>query len=100
MALIAAARLPFGAPPLPGPMTVQKNEWLLWPPALLRRPGADRLGNLREVGDEGVHVERRKGGMVLQELVGVRDVGLVVLGVVDLHRPRVDVGNQGIVSVG
>src|SRR5271157_3773062 len=36
--LIAAASAPLGAPPLPGPRTVQKNEWLLWPPALLRRP--------------------------------------------------------------
>src|SRR5206468_9528076 len=34
--LIASASLPFGAPPLPGPMIVQKNEWLLCPPALLR----------------------------------------------------------------
>ena len=36
VAVIASASLPFGAPPLPGPMIVQKNEWLLWPPALLR----------------------------------------------------------------
>src|SRR5258708_6180391 len=33
-ASIAAASLPLGAPPLPGPMMVQKKEWLLWPPAL------------------------------------------------------------------
>jgi 1,4-alpha-glucan branching enzyme len=29
VALIASASLPFGAPPLPGPRIVQKNEWLL-----------------------------------------------------------------------
>ena len=26
--------VPFGAPPLPGPRMVQKNQCLLWPPAL------------------------------------------------------------------
>src|SRR6476660_1804106 len=35
-ALIAEARLPTGAPPLPGPMICQNIEWLMWPPPLLR----------------------------------------------------------------
>src|SRR5262249_46665635 len=34
--LMALARLPTGAPPLPGPMIVQNIEWLMWPPPLLR----------------------------------------------------------------
>jgi hypothetical protein len=67
---------------------------------VVAQAGADGLGHLREVGDQGVHVERGQGGLVLQEVVGVGDVGLVVLRVVDLHRLRVDVGNQGVVGVG
>ena len=37
-ASIAAASVPLGAPPLPGPILVQKNEWLECPTALLRTP--------------------------------------------------------------
>ena len=99
-AAIAAASVPFGAPPLPGPRIFQKKEWLLWPPALLRRPVADRLGHLAQVGDQRVDGERGEGRMVLQEVVGVVDVGLVVLRVMDFHRPRIDVGLEGVVGVG
>jgi hypothetical protein len=52
---------------------------------------ADGLGHLGQVGDEGVDVERREGGVVLEEVVGVGDVGLVVLAVMDFHRLRIDV---------
>ena len=39
-------------------MMVQKNEWLLWPPALLRTPPRIASGTLRQVGDQRVDVER------------------------------------------
>jgi hypothetical protein len=61
---------------------------------------ADGLGHLRQVGDQRVDVEGREGGMILEEVVGVGDVSLVVLRVVDLHRLRINVRGEGVVSVG
>jgi hypothetical protein len=61
---------------------------------------ADGLGHLREVGDQRVDVERGEGGVILEEIVGVGDVGLVVLRVVDFHRLRINVRDEGVVSVG
>ncbi len=38
--------------------------------------------------------------MFLQRRVQVGDVGLMMLGVMDFHRPRVDMRFQGVVGVG
>ena len=61
---------------------------------------ADGLGDLREVGDQGVDVQRGERGMVLKEIVGVGDVSLVVLAMVDFHGLRIDVGLEGVRGVG
>ena len=60
----------------------------------------DRFWDLAEIGDEGVHRLCGQRGMVLQDRVGVIDVGLVVLAVVDLHRARIKVRLEGIVGIG
>jgi hypothetical protein len=46
---------------------------------IVAHAAADGLGHLRQVGDQRVDVEGGEGGMVLEEIVGVGDVGLVVL---------------------
>ena len=100
MPLIAAASFALGRPALARPQDRPEEGVVAVAARVVAQAGADRLGDLREVGDERVHVERRQGGLVRQELVGVGDVGLVVLGVVDLHRLCIDVGHQGVVGVG
>lgn len=67
---------------------------------IIAHAGADRLWNLAEIGDEGVHRLGGQRGMVLQDRVGIIDVGLVVLAVVDLHRARIKVRLEGIVGIG
>ena len=62
--------------------------------------GADRLWDLTEIRDEGVNRLGRQRRVVFQERVGVIDVGLVVLAVVDLHRTRIKVRLEGIVGIG
>ena len=52
---------------------------------------ADGLGNLGQVGNQRVDVKGRERGMILEEIIGVGDVGIVVLAVMDLHRLGVDV---------
>ena len=80
-------------------MIVQKSEWLAWPPALLRTAACLSAGSVssfvstsstRRVGEVGA----------LERLVGVVDVGLMVLAVVDLHRARVDRRLERVVGVG
>ena len=39
-------------------------------------------------------------GMIFKRIINVGDVSLVMLGVMDLHRPRVDMRLEGVVSVG
>jgi len=74
-------------------MIVQKSEWLACPPALLRTPVRMASGDDR--------LDRPVCPLVaLEGLVRVVHVGLVVLVVVDLHRPRVDVGLQRAEVVG
>ena len=60
---------------------------------------ADGVGDFAEVGDQGVNVQRGEGGVVLEQVVGVGDVGLVMLAVVDFHRLRVDVRSEGVEGV-
>jgi hypothetical protein len=92
--------LALGGAALARAMTVQKNAWLAVAAGVVADAAADGLGHLAEIGDERVHIERRERRVVLEEIVGVGDVGLVVLAVVDLHRLRVDVRSEGIESVG
>ena len=52
------------------------------------------------LGAEIIHVESRQGGMVLEEIVGVGDVRLVMLAVMDFHRLRIDMRREGVGGVG
>ena len=100
MAVIADASVPLGAPPLPGPRIVQKNEWLLWPPPLLRTPPRIASGTLQRSAIRALTSSAASAGWSFSSVVRVVDVGLVVLGVMDLHRPRIDVRLEGVVGVG
>ena len=60
---------------------------------------AEGVGDLGEVGNEGLGGELGEGGVILKEIVGVGDVGLVVLTVMDFHRFDVDVRREGVVGV-
>jgi hypothetical protein len=56
-------------------------------------------GNRGEVLHQVVDRLGGQVGLVRQCRVELVDVGLVVLGVVDLHRPRIDVRLQRVVGV-
>ena len=60
---------------------------------------ADGLGDFAQVGNQRMDVEGGEGGVVLQEIIGVGDVGLVVLAVMDFHRLGVDVGLKSVMGV-
>jgi hypothetical protein len=52
-----------------------------------------------EVADEFFNAERFKGAMPFQSGVELVDVGLVVLGMMNLHRARVDVRLQRVIGI-
>nr|POE56200.1 hypothetical protein CFP56_69153 [Quercus suber] len=62
--------------------------------------GALVSGDLIELGDQIIDGEGAEIGVVLDGAVEVVDVGLVMLGVMDLHGLFVEVGLEGIVGVG
>jgi hypothetical protein len=61
---------------------------------------ANGLGNFGQISDEIAHALRSRDAGVSQGFVHIGDVGLMMLGVVDLHRFGIDVRNKGIISVG
>ena len=67
--------------------------------AIVAQHSADRLGRVAKIGDQRVDIERRQRRVVLQGIVGIVDVGLMMLGQVDFHRASIDVGLQRVVSV-
>ncbi len=67
---------------------------------MLRTPARIPLGHFREIGDEHVDIECGEGGVILQKIVGVGDVGLMVFAVMDFHRARIDVRLESIGGVG
>ena len=67
--------------------------------AVVADGGPDRLGHLLEVGDQ--LVDREIGERIpLERLVEIRDVGGMVLAVVDLHRAGIDGGLEGVDGIG
>ena len=67
--------------------------------AVVTDGGPNRLGHLLEVGDQ--RVDREIGERIpLERLVQIRDVGGVVLAVVDLHRAGIDGGLEGVEGIG
>ena len=74
-------------------MICQKSEWFAWPPALLRTAVRIVLRHDLDLREHALDGAVGPLGAV-ERLVRVVDVGLVVLAVVDLHRPRVDVRLQ------
>ena len=96
--VIASAREPLGSPPPSGLMISQKSEWFAWPAGVVANGRLDVLGQDLEVRQ---HVLDRP---VLplgarERLVGVVDVGLVVLVVMEPHRLLVDVRLERVVVV-
>ena len=87
----AASEPPWARRRRSGAMIVQKSEWLAWPPPLLRTAVRIASGTIVEVGEDRLDRGVRPRPVPVERLVGVVDVGLVVLVVVDLHRARVDV---------
>ena len=66
---------------------------------IVAEAGADGLGGILEVFEEFFGRKLREFGVAGQEFVGVRDVGLVVLVVVDAHRLGIDVRLEGLVGI-
>ena len=69
-------------------------------PDIVTQPNADRLWGFVEIGEEFFRCELGEFGLIGEELIGVRDVGLVMLIVVDPHCLGIDVRLKGLVSVG
>jgi hypothetical protein len=69
--------------------------------AVITHRGLDRIGHngavIREQFFDALRRQFRRG---FQRLVQIRDVGLMMLSVVDLHRLRVDMGLQRVEGVG
>ena len=63
------AGFPLGAPPLPGPMMRQKNEWLLWPPALLRTPVRIASGTFERSAIKALTGRDARAGRSLRKLL-------------------------------
>ena len=89
--VIAWASAPVGSPPPPGFMICQNSEWLACPPPLFRTAVRIASGTASRCAIRSSIVLPWSCGMVLERVVEVRDVGLVVLRVMDLHRLGVDV---------
>ena len=81
-------------------MSFQKKEWFQCPPPLLRTASADRFRHRADALAKIVDALRREVGVVLQRVVEVRDVGVVMLAVMDFHRLRIDVRLEGVGCVG
>jgi hypothetical protein len=67
--------------------------------AVVTDRGPNRLGDAADAQEELVEGPPRQLGGLLERRVQVVDVGLVVLGVVDLHSSRVDVRFERVVRV-
>ena len=67
--------------------------------AVVADGGPDRLGHLLEVGDQLVYWKLGKR-IPLQRLVQIRDIGGMVLAVVDLHRAGIDGRLEGVDGIG
>ena len=98
--LIASAIAPLGAPPPFGPMISQNIVWFAWPPPLLRTGRADVFGHRVDACEQFLDRLRMQLGMLVERGVQVGHVRLVVLAVMNLHRPRVDVRFERVESVG
>ncbi len=97
MSEIAVASSPSGSPPPSGLRIFPKNEWFAWPPRLLRS-AVRALGHEIEIGDH--LLDRRVGPLrPFERCVDVRDVGRVVLVVVDAHCELGDGGLERVVRV-
>ena len=56
-------------------------------------------GTALKISDQILDRLRGQIGLVFERVVNVGDVSLVMLGVMDLHRPRVDMRLESIVGV-
>ena len=72
-------------------MICQNSEWLACPPPLFRTAVRIGFGNRAEIRDQLLDRLALELGMVLQRVVEVRDIGLVVLRIMNLHRLGIDV---------
>ena len=52
-----------------------------------------------QIIDKLIDIKRRQGRLILERIIGIVDVGLVVLGQMDFHRARINVRLQGVVGV-
>jgi hypothetical protein len=66
---------------------------------VIAKGGAEGFFEGFDAGDDLFGGQFTQIGPGLQSLIGGIDVGLVVFGVMDLHRLSVDVGREGVVSV-
>ena len=67
---------------------------------IVAQAGADGFGSGAEVFEEFLGCELGEFGLVGEEFVGVGDVGLVVLVVVDAHRLGIDVRLERFIGIG
>ena len=70
------------------------------PAAVIAHHSANVFRHRVQITDQILDRLGRQLRLVLERVVDVRDVGLVMLGVMDLHRARIDVRLKRIVGVG
>ena len=97
--LICAAISPVGSPPPLGFMICQNMVWFDVAAAVVLHDRAHIFRNCVEILDQLLGRLLAQFGMLLDRAVQVRDVGLVVLVVVQLHGRLVDGGLEGGVVV-
>ena len=69
------------------------------PSGVVANRGSDILRDRTEIGDQLLDIFCREVRVPLESCVGVGDVGVVMSRMVYLHRARVDVGLESIISV-
>ena len=68
--------------------------------AIVAHDGANVFRNGVEIADQVFDRFLFQVGLAFDRVVKVGDVGLVMFGVMDLHRPRVDVRLECVIFVG
>jgi len=79
-------------------MIFQKKEWLAWPPPLLRTTVRISSGSFK-ITDQVLNRFFLQIGFAFDGVIEVSDVSLMMFGVMDFHRLRIDVRLQSIVRI-
>ncbi len=67
---------------------------------VIAQTSANGIRNLGKICNQLVDRKRAEFGVIFQEIIGVGDLGLMVLAVMDFHRACIDVGLKRVGGVG